>query len=35
MVSSAVHDFFDRPRRQRQRAAVLPAASLKPPPKQG
>jgi hypothetical protein len=34
MVSGAVRDFFDRPRRQRQRAAVLPAAALKPP-KQG
>jgi hypothetical protein len=33
MVSGAVHDFFDRPRRQRQRAAVLPAASLRAPPK--
>jgi hypothetical protein len=33
MVSGAVRDFFDRPRRQRQRAAVLPAASLRAPPK--
>jgi hypothetical protein len=35
MVSGAVHDYFERPRKQRQRAAVLPAASLKAPPKQG
>ena len=35
LITGAVRDFYERPRRQRQRAAVLPAASLRPPPKQG
>ena len=34
LISGAVRDFYERPRRQRPRAAVLPAASLRPPPKQ-
>ena len=35
LITGAVRDFYERPRRQRQRGAVLPAASLRPPPKQG
>jgi hypothetical protein len=35
MVTEAVREFFERPRKQRERAAVLPPASLRPPPKQG
>jgi hypothetical protein len=35
MVAGAVREFFERPRRQRPHAAVLPAGSLKPPPKRG
>jgi hypothetical protein len=34
MVAGAVRDFFERPRRQVERAAVLPAATIRPPPKQ-
>jgi len=35
MISDAVRGFFERPRTQRARGAVLPAATLKPPPKRG
>ena len=35
MIVGAVRDFYERPRKQRQGAAVLPAGSLRPPPKQG
>jgi hypothetical protein len=35
LVSGAVRDFYERPRRQRQGSTVLPAGSLRPPPKQG
>ncbi len=35
MIVAAVRDFYERPRKQRQGAAVLPAGSLRPPPKQG
>jgi hypothetical protein len=35
LVSGAVHDYFERPRQQRPRAAVLPADTFRPPPKQG
>jgi hypothetical protein len=35
MVGAAVRDFYERPRRQAQGTAVLPAGSLRPPPKQG
>jgi hypothetical protein len=32
MIVGAVRDFYERPRKQRQGAAVLPAGSLRPPP---
>lgn len=35
LISGGVRDFYERPRRQRQSTAVLPAATLRPPPKQG
>lgn len=35
MIRGAVRDFYERPRKQRQATAVLPAATLKAPPKQG
>jgi hypothetical protein len=35
MIMGAVRDFYERPRKQRQGAAVLPAGSLRPPPKSG
>jgi hypothetical protein len=35
MIVGAVRDFYERPRKQRQSTAVLPAGSLRPPPKQG
>jgi hypothetical protein len=35
MIVGAVRDFYERPRRQRPRPAVLPAGSLKPPANQG
>ncbi|MEK6278035.1 MAG: hypothetical protein AABM29_08485 [Actinomycetota bacterium] len=35
LVVGSARDFYALPRRQRPRSAVLPAASLKPPPKQG
>jgi len=35
MIVGAVRDFYELPRKQRQGAAVLPAGSLRPPPKQG
>jgi hypothetical protein len=35
MIRTAARDFYRLPRRQRARSAVLPAASLKPPPRQG
>jgi hypothetical protein len=35
MITGAVRDFYERPRQQRPHTAVLPAASLRPPPKQG
>jgi hypothetical protein len=35
MINGAVRDFYERPRKQRQGTAVLPAATLKAPPKQG
>jgi hypothetical protein len=35
MIAAAARDYYVLPRRQRVRSAVLPAASLKPPPKQG
>jgi len=31
LVKGAVREYFERPRRQRRRSAVLPAASLHPP----
>ena len=34
MVSGAVRDFFERPRKQQPRTAVLPAGVIRPPPKQ-
>ena len=33
MIVGAVRDFYERPRKQRQGTAVLPAGSLRPPPK--
>jgi hypothetical protein len=30
-ISAAVRDYYSRPRSQRSRSAVLPAASLRPP----
>ncbi|MEK6252843.1 MAG: hypothetical protein AABM43_13130 [Actinomycetota bacterium] len=35
MIVGAVRDFYERPRQQRQGATVLPAGSLRAPPKQG
>ena len=35
MIAGAVRDIFRLPRRQRVRSATLPAASLRPPSKQG
>ena len=35
LISGTVHEFYDRPRRQRQNTAVLPAASLRAPSKRG
>ena len=35
LVVGAARDFYALPRKQRARSAVLPAASLKPPPKPG
>jgi hypothetical protein len=35
MIVSAVRDFYERPRKQRQGAAVLPAGALRPPAKRG
>jgi hypothetical protein len=35
MITEAVRGFYERPRRQRVRGAVLPASTLKPPPKRG
>ena len=35
MAGDAGHDYFERPRKQRPRAAVLPADTFRPPPKQG
>jgi hypothetical protein len=35
LVAGAVRDYFERPRRQRPQAAVLPADTFRPPPKQG
>jgi hypothetical protein len=35
MITAGVRDFYERPRRQRPHTAVLPAASLRPPPKSG
>jgi hypothetical protein len=35
MIGGAVRDFYERPRRQPQATAVLPAGSLRPPPKRG
>jgi hypothetical protein len=34
LIAGAARDFYERPRKQRPRAAVLPAASLRPPTKQ-
>jgi hypothetical protein len=33
LISGASRDFYERPRRQRQGTTVLPAGSLRPPPK--
>jgi hypothetical protein len=33
LISGAVRDFYERPRKQRAGSAVLPAGSLRPPPK--
>ncbi len=35
LVVGAVRDFYERPRQQRQGATVLPAGSLRAPPKSG
>jgi hypothetical protein len=35
LAAAAVRDYYRLPRRQRPRSAVLPAASIKPPAKQG
>jgi hypothetical protein len=35
LIAGAVRDFYGRPLKQRPHTAVLPAASLKPPAKQG
>jgi hypothetical protein len=35
MIGSGVRDFYRRPRKQAQSTAVLPAASLRPPRRQG
>jgi len=35
MITSAVRDFYERPLKQRPHTAVLPAASLRAPAKQG
>lgn len=35
MISGGVRDFYARPRKQRPSTAVLPAASLRPPPREG
>jgi hypothetical protein len=35
LISGTAHDFYERPRRQRQSASVLPAASLRAPAKRG
>jgi hypothetical protein len=35
LIAGAARDFFRLPTRQRSRSAVLPAASVKPPAKQG
>jgi hypothetical protein len=34
LIGGAVRDFYERPRRQRQGTTVLPAGSLRPPPRQ-
>jgi hypothetical protein len=33
LIKGAVRDFYERPRRQREGTTVLPAGSLRPPPK--
>ena len=33
MIVGAVRDFYERPRKQRAGSTVLPAGSLRPPPK--
>jgi hypothetical protein len=35
LISASAHDFYERPRRQRQSTSVLPAASLRAPAKRG